>query len=235
MPKPALICIPGLGGHPSSFKGYDKLLPEYKVIFTQLIDYRKAFEETKNLCASLEENVVFLTNCYGAQIAMRLIGALPDGKIKGLVIIEPFFAQFHWGRRPALFINKIILKILAIAHKFGLDKKTYRRDIDYFKLARFPIFFQPLFDMGWQSLHFYFDKIEDILRFKLPEQPLGVKSLLIFSPKGFTQNNSRRDYLLRVFNNADIAEVGAKSHNIIALSQNEIADIIRSWLIRLNL
>jgi hypothetical protein len=238
MSQATIICLPGLGGHKTSFQGYEKLLNRHKVLFTQIIDPKESFEEIKKICESQNsqnEKIIFLANCYGAQFGIRLIDILPVGKIKGLIIIEPFFAQFHFWRWPADVINRGILAILFLAEKLGIRRKKFWSEINYAKLSKYSIFFQPIFDMRWQPLPDYFKKIADILHFKLPKDPINVPTLLIFSPKGFMQDEERKKELSKLFVDTTIEEVQTKSHNIITLSQQEIAHIVLSWIDKLSI
>ncbi|MEK9170555.1 MAG: alpha/beta hydrolase [Patescibacteria group bacterium] len=233
--KKTIICLPGLGGHESVFYEYQKFFNGHGMHFLQIINEEKSFKEITEICGERAGNIVFLTNCYGAQLAIRLINSLPwnQDKISGLIIIEPFFSEFHHWRRPARTINKLILLALSAADKIGFKRKWYRKNVDYNELARYPLFFQPIFDMQWQNLDDYFKKILSLLYFQLPKQKINVPTLLIFSPKGFMQNKGRRKIVSDFFQNSSIEEIQTKSHNIITLAKDEIGDMINSWLSRL--
>ncbi|MCR4275492.1 MAG: hypothetical protein NUV83_01925 [Candidatus Wolfebacteria bacterium] len=222
-----IICIPGLGGHKTSFKGYDQLLSNYKVIFTEITDPKPSFEKIAQICEK-EKSVILLTNCYGAQLGISLIKKFPE-KIKKFVIIEPFFAEFHLWRHPARVVNFILFALFSILDYFYLRRRFFYNP-DYDHLAKYPIFIQPIFDLSWHNWTFYFKKSNDILYFRLPKNPVTVPTLIFYSSKGFTRDKKTREAIRSVFVNSQEAEVNPQTHLIIKHAKETIGQILRDWL-----
>ncbi len=224
--KKTIISIPGLGGHPTVFKGYEKILFAYDFYHATVIDWRKAQEEIE-LIALERGPVILLCNCYGAQSALRLIERFPDA-VESLVIIEPYFSEFSWWSPVAFIANKIIIAFMQITDFFKIRRTKFKVNIDYSYLPKYPLFLQPLFDIQYQNMTDYFTKIDDILNFRLPKQ-IDTKTFLIFSPKGFIRG-SLREKLFDIFKNSEIKEVGKNTHNIVAVSREDVAIAINDWL-----
>lgn len=224
-----IICLPGLGGHQTSFKGYEKIFADFKIVFTEIVNPEKSFQNIKTICLEQDGSIMLLANCYGAQLGLRLVQELPSKKIEGMIIIEPFFAQFHWWRWPGLFAVRLMLAVLFVATHLGIRRRHLWENIDYAYLARYPISVQPIFDMRWQNLPDYFRKIDDILTFHLPKDLVHIPALLIFSSEGFMRDINHQERVARIFCQTSTQEVSVKSHNIITLAQKEIGEIILDW------
>ncbi len=221
-----IIGIPGLGGHESSLSEYIALFPERNVRIVRLVNPEKSLQRILELASSQQE-VIFLCNCYGLQLALRAADRMPR-KVRGIIVIESFFAQFHSWTPLARAINAGLISIIAFFDSVGLARKRFWNGVDYAKLARYPIYVQPVFDMLWQDLGNYFLKIKDILTFTLPAE-VTVPTLFILSPKGYLRNPTDRARVQKIFVNSRIVEVTSKSHNIVSLAAREIAGIIESW------
>ena len=226
-PKGVVVCIPGLGGHESSLREYVDLLHEYDVRLIQLVNHRQTLADMIELCRR-EQAVIFLCNCYGLQLALRASDELP-GKIRGIIVIEAFFPEFHSWSKVALVLNTSMLAIIRFFGRLGVKRRRFWTGIDYARLAKYPMAVQPLFDMLWQNLEDYFWKIEDILPFRLPRR-VTIPTLFILSPKGYFRSQADRARVQKIFAHSHIVEVTSKSHNIVALAAAEIVAIIRLWL-----
>ncbi len=222
-----ILCIPGLGGHRSAFNGYAEILSNYSFRYVEVIDWRNAIDELKSIIQE-EQEVILLCSCYGVQLALRLIEAMPSN-IRGLILIEPFFAEFHWWHQPARILNAGIVWFLKLTDRLGLRRKKFLYQIDYAKLAKYSVFFQPFFDIRWQNITDYFLKIDDFLTFKLPLK-IETKTLFTLSPKGFLRNQKIKESLIDIFLNADIVEISEGGHNIITVSREAVSTSIREWL-----
>ncbi len=229
MERETIVCIPGLGGHRSAFKGYAELLSDHQFRYIEVANWKEAFIELKAIVAK-EGKVTLLCHCYGTQLGLRLVQAMP-GSVSRLVLIEPFFAQLHRWRWPARLINTILVLFFTITDWFGLRRRTfpYKHRIDYGQLAKYPLIFQPFFDMRWQSLTDYFLKTNDLLTFKLPER-VTTKTLFVLSPKGYFRSLRDKKRVFRIFENADVAEISAMSHNIISIAPHAVVAPIEHWL-----
>lgn len=227
--KSTIVCIPGLGGHRSVFHDYGGELRDYTFQYIELVDWQKTLKELKAV-AQKEKNVILLCNCYGLQLGLRLIEALPS-TVKQLVVIEPFFAEFHWWREPGKILVTAIISFLEFTDRLGLRRKSFPYKIDYSKLTRYPIYVQPIFDMRWQNLTDYFKKVRDILNFQLPAQ-IRTKTLFILSSKGFLRSPRIKNALLNTFVNADVVYVKHDTHNIISAAHKEITASMKNWLIK---
>lgn len=229
-PKPSqgvIVCIPGLGGHESSLAAYRELLPEYDLRFLRLVNIAEASRVLESICRS-ENNVTLLCNCYGVQLAIRAIQKMPK-KINRLIVVEAFFAEFHSWMVAPMIVNKCLVFILKLTDRLGLARSRFPTEVNYAKLAKYPIYVQPIFDIWWQNLTDYFLKIDDILTFRLPAE-VSVPTLFILSPKGYLRSAADRKTLQSVFIHSQFMEVNENTHNIISLSQQTIASIIRGWL-----
>jgi pimeloyl-ACP methyl ester carboxylesterase len=221
-----IICIAGLGGRSSLFNKYGDILSDYNLKFVDVINWQVAQKEINSLVEK-SENVIFLCNCYGAQLALRAIEKTPE-KVSALIVIEPYFGEFFPWRKTALVINHGILSFVKLLHLSGI-KRTKFPEIDYTWVERQPLFLQPFSDIRHQSLNDYFGKIDDILTFGLPSC-VNTKTLIIFSPKGFVRDAKKRARLKSVFSNSRLVELGKNSHNIMTLSREEIATSVKNWL-----
>ena len=231
-PKPApgvIVCIPGLGGHESSLAAYRELLPEYDFRFLRLVNIAEASRDLEGICRN-ENNVTLLCNCYGVQLAIRAIQKMPE-KISRLIVVEAFFAEFHHWMVVPMVVNKWLVLICQLTDLLGLARRKFPTRIDYVKMAKYPIYVQPIFDIRWQNLTDYFLKIDDILTFRLPAE-VAVPTLFILSPKGYLRSAADRKAVQSVFVNSDIVEVNENTHNIVSLSRQPISSIIRDWLYR---
>ena len=151
-------------------------------------------------------------------------------KITALIIIEPFFGEFvPWPwKKIALITNRGIVHLMRWTDRLGL-KRTKFPEVNYNIVEKQPLFFQPFYDIAHQSMTDYFEKIEDILTFELP-QSIETKTYFIFSPKGFIRDPKKRDRLKSIFVNSDLVEIGKNTHNIMTLSYEEIGKALREWL-----
>jgi pimeloyl-ACP methyl ester carboxylesterase len=228
MPKlPVILCIPGLGGHASAFGLSPRFLPEYELRFIELTNREKAFRDALEIIDE-KGKMPLLCNSYGVQMGLKLIEARP-GKITHLVLIEPFFAQFSWWRGPALAVNKVLLWLCRVTDAIGLRRRHFTYQPDYVALARYPIYVQPLFDMWWQNLTDYFDKIEDILTFRLPAK-VEARTLILLSPYGFTRDKAVRAKIREVFYPADVVELADGTHNVTTILKEPAVRAIHAWL-----
>jgi GT2 family glycosyltransferase/pimeloyl-ACP methyl ester carboxylesterase len=225
--KPLMIGVPGLGGHESSLAEYVPLFPSYDLRIVRLVDHERALQEILALCEK-EAEVIFLCNCYGLQLALRAAEKMPE-KVNGIIVIEAFFAQFHRWAPLARGINRGFIRTVRGLNKLGLRRTRFWSGIDYAKLARYPIYFQPAFDMLWQDLGNYFSKIDDILSFKLPAH-VSTPTLIIASPGGYLRSARNRRRLRHVFGNLRILEVEDRTHNIVSTSAKEIVTLSNDWL-----
>lgn len=217
-----IICIPGLGGHENVFANYAQDLAEFDVETVSLIDWRKTHEEVSRI-VNASDTVIFLCNCYGAQIALRAMYARPSKTI-AFIVIEPFFAEFFsWAWMAEFFIG-LLLFVKKFTDMLGLKRKTYT-EVDYSKVEEYPLFLQPFFDMQHQSLTDYFTKMEDIATFRLPVR-VDTKTLFIFSPGGFMKDGAKREKLQSIFVHSEVVEMGEKSHNIVTLSRKQLVNVI---------
>lgn len=229
--KNAILCIPGLGGHRSVFRGYEDILPKYEFRYVDIMDPQKTLEEIKKI-AEEEIKIIFLCNCYGAQFALRIIEEKRH-TVSHLIILEPFFAEFFWWRSAARTLNFVIIQLIKIKDKLGLGRKNITYQIDYAGLTNYPLFVHPMFDIRWHKVSYYFSKINDILKFRLPQR-VETKTLFIFSPKGFLRNPRKRKRLFDIFVSSEFAEINRNTHNIITRCRKEVAVIIKEWLIQNN-
>jgi hypothetical protein len=228
----SIICIPGLGGHPSVFNGYTGLFSGYKLYPITIIDRRKAIEDIKEIIRK-EGKVIFICSCYGIQLALEIVDEMPSAADQ-LIVIEAFFAEFQWWKKPAILINNVLMFLCRITDWLGLRrKKLYWQSVDYSKLGKYPIFVQPVFDMAWHNLTDYFIKLNDILTYKLPEK-VEIKTLFVLSPHGFIQSPKIKKRLAEIFVNSEIVEISKKGHNIITNSQKLTAVPVREWLAKNN-
>lgn len=225
--KRVVICIPGLGGHESCFKEYPTLLSDYDLRFVRLIDHRKCLEDIVSICER-EERVTFLCNCYGIQLALRAAERAPK-KVERIVVIESFFAEFHFWRPIALAMNTLVLVLLRFFGRIGFKRNSYNTDIDYSKLGKYPVYIQPVFDMQWQNLFDYFSKTKDILTYRLPKK-VETPTLFILSPRGWMRNAKDRVVVRSIFTNCRMVEVSANSHDIVLCAPKEVAKAAHSWL-----
>ena len=154
--------------------------------------------------------------------------AFPD-KVTRLVLIEPFFMQFHWWRWPLFPIGYFLLGAARLTDLVGLRRRRFSYQPDYVALAKYPIFVQPLFDMWWQNLTDYFDKCVDALTFRLPAR-VTVPTLILYSPYGFTRDKKVRAKVRGIFVNSEVVEMDDGTHNIITTMSESAAQAIHNWL-----
>lgn len=221
-----IICIPGLGGHENVFKNYVADLSEFDVATVSNIDWRQTQIEVSRI-VDRSDKVIFLCNCYGAQIALRTMYAKPD-KVAAFIIIEPFFAEYFSWTWSASFLAGALLSLKKFTDRFGFRRKTFTQ-VDYSKVEQYPLVLQPFFDIQHQSLTDYFSKLYDIGTFRLPAR-VDTKTLFLFSPQGFMRNSEKRKKLLEVFVNADVVELGENSHSIVTLSRKDLIHAITNWI-----
>lgn len=226
-----IISIPGLGGHKSVFDKYESQFQDFDFYRVDLIDIKKTTQDVLDIIDK-KNNIVLLCNCYGLQIALRVL-PLKGDKIKGLIVVEPYFGEFLFWRKPAIFINHLILEFLDILDFIGFRRKTFP-NMDYSTVEKFPLFFQPFFDMWHQDLTKYFLKIDDVLTFEVPEK-VELKTLFILSPKGFIQDQNKREVLKKAFVNSEIVELEEKSHNIVTIARMKISELVKNWLNKNNI
>lgn len=229
MTKKTIICIPGLGGHPSVFSAYDQFFSQYKLRHLELVNRQKAF---KDLMAMINEEtkVILLCNCYGAQIALQAVAVAQD-KVRAIVIVEPFFVQFQQWLILFRPVIKFLYWVSLLTDCIGLRRRHFTYQPDYAKLAKYPIYVQPIFDMRWQDLTDYFDKIYDILTYTLPSK-IENPTLLIFSPKGFMRSGGVRKKLQNIFVNSHVVETDGGTHNIVTIMEKSLAASIDQWLVK---
>lgn len=225
--KRTIVCIPGLGGHPSVFKGYAELLSDYNLRYVDLVDWEKTLAEIKEITKK-EGKVIFLCSCYGIQLALRVIEEMPNA-VTHVIVVEPFFTEFKLLQPVAKVVSEWIIKFLKWTDALGLRRKKFIKNIDYTKFGKYPIFVQPLFDFAWQNLTDYFIKWNDIIVFKLPKR-VETKTLLVLSPKGFIRSKKIEQKLGEIFVKGDIVKIPRNGHNIITNSQELVAGQIRKWL-----
>jgi pimeloyl-ACP methyl ester carboxylesterase len=223
-----MICIPGLGGHPSVFAEYLDMFPGYELKAIEFVSRKKALEEARAALAAEKEPVVLFCHCYSAQLGIQLAEEMPE-KVGGLVFLEPFFVEFQPWMKILLPINLILLGLMKILDFLGLRRRKFSYQPDYVALAKYPIYFQPFFDMRWQNPTDYFDKCYDILTYKLPKS-VGAPTLMIFSPQGFSRDPGTRRRLGEVFQRVRIVEVGKGTHNVITMGASSVAEAIRESL-----
>lgn len=228
--REVVICIPGLGGHRTSLSEYKALLPGRELQFVEVVDHRAAQTHIAHLCDEADA-VIFLCNCYGLQLALRAAARVP-GKVRALVVVEAFFPQFHAWPRAVLPVNRALLAVVNFFIRLGVRRSRLWTGIDYGRLARYPLFVQPFFDMLWQGLDDYLRKIEDALTYRLPER-IDTPTLFILSPNGYFTNGEHRKEVQRIFTRSEIVEIYSKSHNLVSLAAPAIAATADRWLARL--
>lgn len=225
--KHVIICIPGLGGHESSLKEYAELLSEYDLRFLRVVNPQRALNDLLELCRR-ETRVTLFCNCYGAQLALRAYQSQPE-TIANIIVVEAFFAEFHTWCTFTAPIIKSIIAILHFTDYIGIRRKRFHT-IDYKKLAHYPIYVQPIFDIRWQNLTDYFLKLDDIRTFRLPHQ-VKIPTLFILSSRGYMRNIQNRKKLQSIFTHATLIDINANTHNIISTASDEIANHVRRWLL----
>lgn len=222
-----IIAIPGLGGHESVYKHYASFFPEYAFESIEFIDIQRAERDLTTLLQG-EDEIIVLANCYGAQPILRLIGK--GQRIDKLIIIEPFFTELYWWKPLTVVANKILLFLSVLTDYLGLRRRHFTKEnIDYTYLSRYPLWTQPMFDLMFQSTTDYLRKIDDIIHFRIPKQ-ITIPTLLIFSPKGYSEDPERRQEIVNHFTNASVVEVTGRTHNIVTVSEHEIGEAIKNWL-----
>jgi pimeloyl-ACP methyl ester carboxylesterase len=220
-----MICIPGLGGHPSVFAEYVALLPEYKMRSMEFVNRQKTLADTRAAIMAEKDPVVLFCHCYSAQMGIQLAAEMPS-KVSSLIFLEPYFVEFHAWMYVFRPITLAVMGIVRFFSWIGVRRRTFTYQPDYIALAKYPIYIQPFFDMRWQNLTDYFDKCYDILTYKLP---LGVEvpTLMIFSPKGFFRNPAKRELLRKIFSRLHIVETRTGTHNLITMGAAPVAALIR--------
>lgn len=225
--KKTILCIPGLGGHPSAFGLYESLLKEFKFRFIEFVNIKKALVDLQKIINE-ENEVILFCSCYGIQLALKIAEFMPQ-TIGGIIVVEPFFAQFHWWRTPAVQLARGLLWLSKTTDKFGWRRKTFDYRPDYVKLSKYPIYCQPIFDMRWQNLTDYLDKIRDLLLFELPLR-VETPTLIVFSHKGFIRSEKIKKNISEIFVNSTSIETGSGTHNIITMSGKPVAEAVRNWI-----
>ncbi len=227
-----ILCIPGLGGRENLFDKYKEALSNHRLISLDVIDWQKAQVEVDKLVETEPGQIILFCSCYGIQLALRTIKK-NKAKVAALIVVEPYFGEFLFWRSIARPINKFILGIIKFAHYLGFGREKFRY-VDYNMVEKKPLFVQPFYDIIHQGSKDYFEKIDDILTFELPNL-IETKTLFIFSPLGFIRDPRKRARLKNVFINADMVEIGERTHNIMTLSYKVIAEAIVNWLKNNNL
>lgn len=223
-----VICIPGLGGHPSVFAEYAALLSEFELRPVELVNREKTLAELRAAIGAETSPVTLFCHCYSAQIGIQIAMEMP-GKIDKLIFLEPYFVEFHPWMRVFKPINLAVMGIVRFFTWIGVRRRTLNYKPDYVALARYPIYIQPFFDMRWQNLTDYFDKCYDILDYKLPPG-VDIPTLMIFSPKGFFRDLAKRERLKKVFPKLRIVETREGTHNVITMGAPSVAALIRDYL-----
>lgn len=223
-----IVCIPGLGGHVSVFNNYAQYLKEYSFEYINLINLKKGKSEILEVIKNKKEEIIVLANCYGALPLIEDFNNL-ENQIQKLIIIEPFFAELYWWDWPGNILVSILLYLSRLTDKLGFKRSKFMKDIDYTYLSRYPIWLQPFFDLSYQTTTDYLEKIYDISNFKLPKD-INIPTLLIFSSGGYSQNTEKRNKIISHFKNSTVVEISKKTHNIVTVSEKEIASIIKNWL-----
>jgi pimeloyl-ACP methyl ester carboxylesterase len=230
MKKP-LICIPGLGGHPSVFAEYAALLPEYDLRSIEFVSRDKALADARaaiSAAAAANGPVPLFCHCYSAQMGIQLAAEMPD-KVSELIFLEPFFAELQPWMKILQPITLAAREIVKFFGRIGVRRRKFSYQPDYIALAKYPIYIQPLFDMRWQNLPDYFDKCYDILTYKLPQR-VNVPTLMIFSPNGFSRDPANKEHLKTIFLNARLVEMKAGTHNVITMGAAPVAETVREYL-----
>lgn len=222
-----IICIPGLGGHSSAFGLYGPLLKEFNFRYLEITNINDALADLQKMLIE-EQHAVLFCSCYGIQFALKAAESSPQA-IDGIVLIEPFFAEFHWWCQPLLWIINGFLSILKITDKLGLQRKKFNFHPDYIKLSKYPVYFQPIFDMLWHNTTDYFNKVRDLLSFQLPLS-IHIPILIIFALHGFIKNEKDRNTLIKIFTQSTITEMSGGNHNIITMSGESVAQAVRNWI-----
>lgn len=223
-----ILCIPGLGGHPSVFAEYAPLLPEHKLRSMEFVNREKALADARAVLAEEKDPVILFCHCYSAQMGIQLAKEMP-AKVSHLIFLEPFFTEQHPWTKVLKPIDLAVLGIVKFFSFIGVRRRKFTYQPDYIALAKYPIYVQPLFDMRWQNLTDYFDKCYDILTYKLPQR-VDTPTLMIFSPQGFSRNPAKREYLKNIFPRTRIIEMQAGTHNVITMGAASVVDTIRDYL-----
>ena len=226
--KKKMLCIPGLGGHRSVFAEYVSLLPGYEMEFVELVDRRRTLAEARAALSAASGPVILFCHCYSAQMGIQLAAEMPE-KISQLIFLEPFFVELQPWMKLLLPVGWTLLRLSQLFEALGLRRRRFTYQPDYVALAKYPIYFQPFFDMRWQNLTDYFDKCYDILTYKLP-QSVKTPTLMIFSSNGYTRDPAAREHLRIIFSDLRVVETPAGSHNVISMSPATVAGAIRESL-----
>lgn len=223
-----LICIPGLGGHPSVFSEYPGLLPEYELRPVELVDHRKALAEVRTMLVAAKDPAILFCHCYSAQMGIQLAAEMPD-KVERLILLEPFFVEQHRWLKTLIPLAILLMGMARFFSWIGVRRRNLNYRPDYVALAKYPIYLQPFFDMRWQNLPDYLDKCYDILAYGLPAN-VATPTLMIFSPSGFLRDRAKRERLKQIFSRLAITETPDGTHNVIAMAAGSVAAAIRQYL-----
>lgn len=226
--KKKILCIPGLGGHASVFSEYFEILSEYELQSIEFVNRDKALADARAALAAEKEPIALFCHCYSSQLGIRLAAEMPD-KISRLIFLEPYFVEFHPWMKTLLPVGFILLWLMRFLDWIGLRRKNFTYQPDYVALAKYPIYFQPFFDMRWQDMTDYFDKCYDILTYKLPAG-VDTPTLMIFSPEGFSRNPVIRENLRKIFSRVRMAEMPEGTHNVITMGGAAVASSVREYL-----
>lgn len=223
-----ILCIPGLGGHASVFAEYMEILSEHEMRSIEFVNRDKALADARAAIREEKNPVILFCHCYSAQMGIKLAAEMPD-KVSRLILLEPYFVEFHPWMKLLLPVGFFLLWSNRFLDWIGLRRKSFTYQPDYIALAKYPIYFQPIFDMRWQNMTDYFDKCYDILTYKLPRR-VDAPTLMIFSPKGFSRDIAARESLKKVFADVRMAETPEGTHNVITMGAPAVAKVIRESL-----
>lgn len=220
-----MLCLPGLGGHPSVFDEYVPLLPGYRLRTIEFVNREKALRDARAILAAEPGPLPLFCHCYSAQMGIQLAAEMPE-KVEKLIFLEPFFCEFHSWLQIFRPLVVFILWMARLTDRIGLRRRRFDYQPDYVALAKYPIYIQPFFDMRWQNITDYFDKCYDIATYKLPPR-VEAHTLMIFSPHGFSRNPRTKEALKEVFPNARIVELADGTHNVVTMGAAAVAAAIR--------
>lgn len=223
-----LICIPGLGGHPSVFNEYKALLPEYNLRMIELVDPSKALADTRAAVREEKEPVVLFCHCYAEQLGIQVAAEMPD-KVSHLIILEPVFSEFLPWTKALWPLCALLLAGARLTDRMGLRRRHFTYEPDYVELAKYPLFVQPLFDMRWQNLTDYFRKCWEQLTYRLPPR-VEAPTLMILAPGGFSSDARTKERLKKIFVNARLVDMEQGTHNIVTMGGVPVAVAVRGYL-----
>ena len=220
-----LLCIPGLGGHPSVFNEYVALLPEYRIRTIRFVNRADALRDARAILAEERGPATLFCHCYSAQMGIQLAAEMPE-KVERLIFLEPFFAELKPWMKLLLPVGIFLLSAARLTDAIGLRRRRFRYEPDYIALAKYPIYLQPFFDMRWQNLTDYFDKCYDILTYRLPAR-VEAPTTMLFSPNGFSRDPRAKEKLKKIFVRSRVVEMQDGTHNVITMGGAPVAAAIR--------